>query len=119
MKKILIVEDELIPAKLLKTILTRSNFEVVNISKNAEDAINSAKEKNPELILMDIRLQGDMDGIEAMHIIRQFSDVPVIYLTGNSDFQTKKRADETNSSGYFTKPYDNNELLKAVKEILK
>ncbi len=117
MKKILIVEDELIPAKLLQTLLKKEGYVVLEIIKTGESAVEFTKSFIPDLILMDIRLQGEMDGIDAMKAIRKFSEVPVIYVTGNSDLKTKSRAEETNASGYFVKPYDSNYLIDAVKKI--
>jgi CheY-like chemotaxis protein len=118
LNNILIVEDELIPAKLLQTLLSKAGYEVIEIVKTGERAIEIVKDTPPDIILMDIRLQGEIDGITAMHEIRKFSDIPVIYVTGNSDSYTKSKAKETNSSGYFIKPYDYKELLQAIKDIL-
>lgn len=119
MKKILIVEDELIPAKLLQALLKKDGYNVLEIIKTGEAAVEITKILQPDLILMDIRLQSIMDGITAIQEIRKFSDVPVIYVTGNSDSITRTRAEKTKISGYFVKPYDSKELLNTVNNILK
>ena len=120
MKKILIVEDELISAKLLSNLLKNEKYKIVKIVKTGEEAIELAQKSKVDLILMDIRLQGKIDGIEAMLEIRKFSKIPVIYITGNSDSPTRKRAKETSFSGYFTKPIDNKRtFICNKKNILK
>lgn len=116
-QKILIVEDELLAAKLLQQIITQSDYHCVGIAKNADEAIELARTHKPKIILMDILLQGNVDGIEAAHKIREFSNSPIVYLTSYSDQGTKKRALQVRNSVYITKPYSQSYLLQTLKEI--
>ena len=116
-QKILIVEDELLAAKLLHKIITQSGYHCVGIAKNANDAIELARTHNPQIILMDILLQGNINGIEAAHKIREFSNSPIIYITSYSDSETRKKAQEVQNSIYITKPFSQDFLLKKLSEI--
>ncbi len=80
-KKVLIVEDDMILAMVNKRYVEVLGHKVVHSVRNGLDAIQAVKDHQPDLILMDIRIEGDMDGIEAMVEIRKFSDTGVIYLT--------------------------------------
>src|ERR1035437_7295134 len=91
MANILIVEDEAIVALENKMNLSALGHKVIAIIASAEDAIIAFYEKVPDLILLDIKLKGNMDGIEAIHEIRKHSSVPVILITGNSDTKTLQR----------------------------
>ena len=117
MKKVLIVEDELITAKVLSKLISNNGFEVSGIIKNGEIVASVVKEKNPDLILMDIILQGEKDGISAMEDVRAFSNVPVIYITGYSDNATVERARKTDSSAFITKPYQTDFLVSVINKI--
>lgn len=114
--KILIVEDEAITSIDIKHTLERMDFEIVSIVSEGKKAIQKAEELKPDLILMDIFLKGEMDGIEAADKIMTFLDIPVIYLTALSDKKTFERAKLTKPYGFLTKPIDSNEL-KATIEI--
>ena len=78
MKKILIAEDEILSAKILSKIVNNEGYEVVDIIKNGDKVVESFKKNKPDLLLMDILLQGKSDGITAVEEIRKFSNVPVI-----------------------------------------
>ncbi|MDZ7716984.1 MAG: response regulator [Balneolaceae bacterium] len=82
-------------------------------------AIEVAKELEPDLIIMDISLEGEIDGIEAMLEIRKFSDVPVVYITGNSDPYHIERAKKTNRLDYLTKPIEYDDLKKSIETHFK
>ncbi len=114
MKRIIIVEDDFILAIMLEKEIQQLGHEVAAKLGSAEEAIAIVKKNDPDLVLMEIRLYGDMDGIEAMTQIRKFSDVPVIYMASNSFESTKKRAMETNPAGYLTKPLN----TKVFKELI-
>jgi CheY-like chemotaxis protein len=116
MKKVMIVEDELIIQMVTKQVVQEAGFAVCAVTATGEEAIDLAKECNPDVILMDIKLEGDLDGIDAMNKIREFSDVPVIYVTGNSDSYHKKRAAETKMFGFLVKPVDFGELINTIKK---
>lgn len=113
---ILIAEDEFMLSMLLEHILKQNGYENLHFVKTGEDAVDKAKEVNPSLILMDIFLEGTIDGIDAVTQIREFSRVPVIYITGNSDYLTKSRALDSGCSTYILKPIDPGYMIKLVNE---
>jgi CheY-like chemotaxis protein len=115
MKKILIVEDEVIIAEDLEMTLKNNGFQVCAIVATGEDAVLKTNELNPDLIIMDIRLDDEMDGIEAAGIIRQNSDVPIVYLTAYSDTAILVRANATNLEAFLTKPFKMKELVDIIK----
>ena len=107
---ILIVEDERLIALDLSRRLPKLGYDVCAIASTGEDAIAKAGEFNPSLILMDICLKGDMDGIIAAETIRGSRDVPIVFLTANSDEKTLERAKLTRPSSYLLKPFKEREL---------
>lgn len=118
MKRIIIVEDDLILSLLLEKQIQRMGYEVVAKINNGEEAVEKIRKDDPDLVLMDIKLVGEMDGVEAIDHVRKFSNVPVLYLTGNSDEITKKRAQATNPVAYMVKPVDMSQLKKTIRDIL-
>jgi PAS domain S-box-containing protein len=108
--RILIVEDESLIALDLSRRLPKLGYEVCATVATGEDAVQKAAELKPNLVLMDICLRGAMDGIAAAEIIRQRSDVPVVYLTANSDEKTLQRAKLSRPSSYLLKPFKEREL---------
>ncbi|MEX0772619.1 MAG: response regulator [Balneolales bacterium] len=119
MKRVLIVEDDSILSFLLKKQLTRLGYEVAGRVDTGEKAINFIKELKPDFILMDIKLNGDIDGIEAIAIIKTFSEVPFLYLTGNSDHNTRFRAEKTKPVDYLIKPVDAGVLGEVLASVFK
>ncbi len=113
--KILIVEDESIIALDIKTSLLEAGYEVVAIAVSGEDAIKLAAEHEPNLILMDIRLRGAMDGIEAATEIVKASHAPIIFLTAHADKYTLDRAKLTGPFGYLIKPFEDHNLITTVE----
>jgi PAS domain S-box-containing protein len=113
--KILIVEDEAIVAFDIKKNLELKDYDIVAIAQSGEDAIEAVKLFNPDVILMDIRLKGKMDGIEAASIIKSNSHIPVIFLTASSDEATVKRAKHSIPYGYVSKPIDYRELFTNIE----
>ncbi len=101
---VLIVEDELIVAMDLRLSVEAMGYDVPAIAFSGHDAILQAESLRPDIILMDIKLKGDMDGISAVEHIQKEMDVPVIYVTGNSDEGTMERAMQTGPAGYISKP---------------
>jgi CheY-like chemotaxis protein len=91
--KILIVEDEGITAEDIKDYLKSLNYDILAVCSTGEDAVEKARELDPELVLMDIMLAGVVDGIQAAEIIREQYGIPVVYLTAYSDPQTLELAD--------------------------
>lgn len=115
-KTVIIVEDDLILNLLYEGYLERLGFETEGELVYGKTAIEVAKKIDPDLIVMDISLEGEIDGIEAMTEIRKFSDVPVIYITGNSDQYHVQRAEKTNYLDYLTKPIEFEDLKKAISK---
>ena len=115
-KTVLIVEDDLILNLLYESYMEKLGFDTKGELVYGKTAIDVTKKISPDLILMDIALEGDMDGIEAMTKIREFSDVPVIYITGNSDSAHRNRAEAIKYTAYLTKPVGFEELKQALLE---
>lgn len=109
-KKILVVEDEVITALDIQRRLKSLGYIVPETVSSGEEAIKKVKEENPDLVLMDINLTDEMDGIEAASNIHSFSDIPVIYLTAFSDENILERAKITEPYGYIVKPLKDREL---------
>jgi PAS domain S-box-containing protein len=111
---ILIVEDELIVAEDLKYLLEDFGYNVVGIADSGEEAILKVAESKPCLVLMDVRLNGSLDGIQTAEKIWSKYEIPIIYLTANSDLSTLQRAKATKPFGYIAKPFKEQELLTAI-----
>jgi PAS domain S-box-containing protein len=112
---ILIVEDEAIVAADLEGKLRRLGYEVAGITAEGEEAVSLACRLRPHLVLMDVRLEGSIDGIEAAEAIQRRHDVPVIYLTAHSDAATLARAKRTEPFGYILKPFEERELATQIE----
>jgi CheY-like chemotaxis protein len=104
--KILVVEDEVIIAKDIQASLQKMGYNACTIVSSGEEAIKKAEEEHPDLVLMDIVLQGEMDGIEAASIIRSRFDIPIVYLTSYADEETIERAKNAEPHGYLIKPFE-------------
>ena len=114
-KRILIVEDERIVAEDLKRLLIRMGYAVTAIAASGEEAIRSVTTDRPDLVLMDIRIQGPQDGIEvAEHLYAEY-DVPVSYLTAFADAPTLDRAKATMPFGYILKPFETRSLQVVIE----
>jgi PAS domain S-box-containing protein len=115
---ILIVEDELLVAKDIRRFLQGLDYEVVGMAVAGDEAVRKSLELRPDLILMDIRLKGEMDGITAVEQIREQFDVPVVYLTAQWDKKTRERARATGAYGYVLKPWVERELEIGIEMAL-
>ena len=115
----LIAEDELIIGEHLSKELGNLGYEVVAVLTSGEEAIRVAEAERPDLVLMDISLQGDIDGIEAARHIQTTLNIPVVYLTASSDPATRKRASATEPFGYIIKPYQSQHLAATVEMALQ
>jgi two-component SAPR family response regulator len=113
-KKVLIVEDDQLLAYLLEQYVVNCNCEVVGSVDNGEDAVSFVKENTPDFILMDIRIDGSIDGIETAILVNEIKDVKIIYISGNSDEKTYSRAVNTNMLAFLVKPIKQNELNKLL-----
>ncbi len=115
---ILIVEDEVLVAKDIRRFLQGLGYDVCGMAVSGEEAVESSLELRPDLILMDIRLKGDVDGITAVERIREQFDVAIVYLTAQWDRPTRERARTTGAYGYVLKPWVERELEIAVEMAL-
>ena len=116
--KILIVEDQIIVARDEQHILEALDYNVVGTSATGEEAIALAETLQPDLVLMDIMLKGEMDGIEAARHIRERFDIPVIFVTAYADQATLQRAKLTGPFGYILKPFEEHDLLTNIEMAL-
>ena len=112
---ILVVEDEGIVAKDLSQRLQSMGHTVVAMVASGKEAVKKATELQSDLILMDIRLRGEMDGVDTASEIHARYDVPVIYLTAHADTATLRRAKVTEPFGYFLKPFEERELQVTIE----
>ncbi len=102
---LLVVEDEMLLAMDLKMCIEGMGYSVAAIAFSGHDAILQASELKPDVVLMDITLKGQMDGITAAEQIKKDSSIPIIYVTGNTDEHTMNRAMKTDPAGYIEKPF--------------
>jgi two-component system, cell cycle sensor histidine kinase and response regulator CckA len=116
--RILIAEDEAIIADELQERLRRMGLEVVGSASSAEEALSLVERARPDIVLMDIRLKGRMDGIEAADELRRRHHVPVVYLTAHSDDATIHRAKLTEPFGYLLKPFEERDLRLVLEMAL-
>ena len=117
MKRVLLVEDDFILALVHRKYLEKIGCEVIDSVTCGEDAIQSVLKNSPDFILMDIRLDGEMDGIDAMIEIQKQSNIPVIYVTGNSEPSVLEKASKTSMKGFLIKPLHLEELKKIIETI--
>jgi AmiR/NasT family two-component response regulator len=117
--KVLIVEDEAIIALDIHSHLTRVGFEVAGTARSAVEAFRLIEQNTPDIVLMDIRLDGDMDGIQAAAIIRTKYGLPVIYLTAHADEATLERAEATEPFGYIVKPLQHFKIKGVITMALR
>ena len=112
--KILVVEDEELIAIRLVEELTRLGHHVVGSVVTGEAGVQLAEQEQPDIILMDVRLAGEMDGLEAAQRIRTSSTVPFIFITGYPDEKLKEEADRLQPAVYIVKPILNYEMRTAI-----
>jgi len=116
--RILVVEDDSIVALAIQNNLKRLGYSVPNTVSTGEEAIQQAAETPPNLVLMDIKLQGELDGIAAAEQIYTRFSIPVVYLTAYADDETLRRAKDTKPFGYLVKPYEPRELHATIEMAL-
>lgn len=115
---VLVVEDESIVSKDIQHSLTKLGYSVIGAASNGEKAIDLAKTNKPDIVLMDIMLKGEMNGIEAADIIRDKISIPVIFLTAYADESTLSRAKVTEPYGYIIKPFKEIDLHTSIEMAL-
>jgi len=116
--KILIVEDEMIIGANISLQLTNLGYEVTGIVTRGEEALNHVKKHKPDIVLMDIQLKGNLDGIETVQLMHKEIDIPVIYLTANADQEHFDRAKSTNPYAFISKPFKKMDLEHAIELII-
>jgi len=112
---ILIVEDDFVIAKVLAESLQDLGYQVAGIVSTGEEAVERSAKVHPDLVLMDIRLKGEMDGIDAGEAISGDLHIPIVYLTAYSDERTVERAKITEPYGYLIKPFTDTELKTTLE----
>ncbi len=118
-ERILIVENERIVAFNLQQRLTRLGYEVPSVAASGSDALRIAGETSPDLVLMDIRIDGEIDGIETANRLNSSQAVPIVFLTGHADDSTLERARATRPSGYLLKPFSEREMHATIQMALE
>jgi CheY-like chemotaxis protein len=116
--QILIVEDEALIAYDLARRLRRFGYRVVGLVATGPEAIEKAVTLRPDVVLMDIRLRGEMDGIEAAQSIQARAPIPVVYMSVFTDPATLARTTRTHAAGYLRKPFQNDKLQQALHQAL-
>ena len=116
--QILVVEDEAVVAMDIQSKLEDLGYSVIALIRSGEEAVRTADEMHPDLILMDISLQGDMDGISAAACIQECNPTPVVFMTAHGDKETLYRAKMTEPLGYVIKPFDEQDLRAAIEVAL-
>lgn len=113
-KSILIVEDDMIIGANISLQLTNLGYEVEGLLSRGEDAISHVRENVPDMLLLDINLKGKLNGIETAKAIQAFHNIPIIYLTANSDEATFDKAKETHPKAFITKPFNKLNLQRTI-----
>ena len=116
---ILIVEDEIFASIYISSILKSLGFSNIDVSRNANDAINVIFSKHIELVFMDINIEGDIDGIGCAKILNQKYFIPIIFTTAYGDSKTIDEANQSNIYGYLVKPFESHDLEAVLKIALK
>lgn len=115
MNAVMVVEDEQLIAKDIADTLTKLGYDVTGTVASGEECVESARSRRPDLVLMDIHLEGEMDGVRAAELLRERFDVPVVFLSAYADDKTLDRAKLTAPLGYLLKPFRKSELKSAVE----
>ena len=118
MEKIIIVEDEAIVAMEYKKSLSKQGYIILASVSSANLALLAFQKEVPDLILIDIKLKGDKDGIELANEIREVSNIPVLFLTGNTDSITLNRINAINNSCFLSKPILSKDLFPEITRLL-
>lgn len=117
--KILIIEDEAIIAEHLKILLKSLGFHYFETAHNKEDGLLKLNSFNPDLVLLDIRMKNELDGLEIAHSINENNKVPFIFITAHSDAKIIDKAIETKPAAYITKPFKNPDVFAAINIAIK
>jgi CheY-like chemotaxis protein len=118
-RTILLVEDDDIIARVAEWRLKNLGYKVCGRAISGAEAMELVVKQKPDLVLMDINLKGDIDGIETANMIKQGFNIPVVFVTSHSDGITLERAKATNPDGFILKPFDDNDLRVAIELAMK
>ena len=113
--RVMVVEDEGIIALAIESILGKTGYTVAGTASSGEAALEMAAKTCPDIVLMDVRIPGSLDGIETAREIRSRFHIPVIYLTAHAEEDTVRRAAETLPYGYIIKPFQAKEVAAAIE----
>ena len=118
-QRILIVEDDYFVATNLEHQLVEAGYEVVGVAVSAAEAVQLAKERSPNLAIVDIRLAGNSDGVEAATALLTLYRVPSVFATAHGDPETRSRAQKANPLGWINKPYSFDVVLAVIRSALR
>ena len=116
---VLLVEDDNIIAKIEEWRLKNLGYTICGRATTGAEAMELVIRNKPDIVLMDINIQGEIDGIETAKMIKKGFNIPVIYVTSHSDGATLDRAKETNPDGFIVKPFEDNDLRVAIELALR
>ena len=116
---IMVVEDEGVVSIDIRNMLKKAGYSIAAVAFQGDEAVEKAELSAPDIVLMDIGLKGEIDGIEAAKKIRDRFQIPVVFLTGFADKVTMTKAQEVNPAGFIIKPINEEELKKTLEDILK
>ena len=117
--RVLVVEDEAIPARAAAVMLGHIGCDVAAIVDTGEDAVDAAYREHPDLVLMDIRLKGPMDGIEAAGLIRERLGIPIVFVSAYLAEELEERRDAIDESEFLSKPIDEQALAAGVRRVFR
>jgi DNA-binding NarL/FixJ family response regulator len=117
--RILIVEDEGLVAEDIRETLVQLGYQIAGVVISGEQAVRLAAEIRPDLVLMDIRLQGKIQGIQAARLIGADLNIPIVYVTAQRDEATLRDANTTKPSGFVFKPFEEEKLQRAIENALR
>lgn len=118
MSKVLLAEDGLIIAFHLQKLLENNGFEVIANLTHGEDVVSHTKDSNPDIIVLDIMLQGQMNGIDAAIEIRKFSDVPIVFMSALTDYQTITEITTITNTVKLDKPFEEGHFINEIKKLV-
>ena len=118
MPSVLIIEDQAITAADIERILLSNGYDVVDILDNGEDALRIASKKKIDIVLMDIKLEGDMEGTEIASYLYSYHSIPIIFLTAYNDKETLELAKQSKPLGYINKPFKDIDLITTIEVAL-
>lgn len=116
--KVLVVEDEMVIAARISVELDELGYEVTGMVSRAEQALIHCQQTPPDIVLLDINLKGEMDGVELAHLLNEEASIPIIFLTANADEATFNRAKDTLPYAFLTKPYKKLDLQRALELVV-